>query len=64
MLVMGASFSFIIILIYIGFNIILTGSTCINLLLSLMTLLYALLMVIFLFGSVVVGQSVKNMVSY
>lgn len=63
MLVMGASFSFIIILIYIGFKIILTGSTCINLLLSFMTLLYASLMVFFLFASVVVGQSVKTMVS-
>lgn len=62
MLVMATSFSFIILLTYIGLRLILAGGTCINLLVSVITLLYAAVMVFFLSGNVVVGQSVKNVV--
>lgn len=62
MLVMATSFSFIILLTYIGLKLILSGGTCINLLVSIMTLLYATLMVFFLSGNAAVGQSVKNVV--
>lgn len=59
---MATSFSFIILLTYIGLKLILAGGTCINLLVSIITLLYAAVMVFFLSGNVVAGQLVKNMV--
>ena len=60
MLVSGTLFAFLVLFIFISIKFLLVEFQSVNLLLSLMTLIYASIISFFVFGSAAMGQMVKT----
>lgn len=60
MIIMGNCYAFMILLIYIAFKFLMTGNESIDILMSLMTFTTAFSLLVFIFGTVMMGELVKT----
>lgn len=64
MFVMASSFSYIILMMFMGFKFMILGDDAVNLLVTLTMLFYSMIIVSFMFGIAIMGHSVCSEVSY